>query len=97
MKIYHNFLQDFKTNYQMYIPLSIIFQSCLGSIAAMYILMNSTQESFHFFQLTLCVIASMGYNAVIFAQLNIKWVFNVLIFSLIMNALLIIINVIEYL
>ena len=95
MNFYIKSLNDFRENFIMYIPLTIILQSCIGSIAAMYILMNSTTDSFNFVQLTLCVIFSMGYNAVIFAQLKSKLVFNMLIATLIINIALIIINIIQ--
>lgn len=94
MNLYSKYLDDFKKNYILYIPLSIILQSCIGSIAAMYILMNSEPE-FHFWELTFCVIVSMGYNAVIFAQLKEKWIFNFLILTFVVNVPLIIINVIR--
>ncbi len=96
MNTYNNLYKDFKNNYILYIPLSIILQSCIGSIAAMFILMNSTATSFHFFQLTLCVVVSMWYNAAIFAQLTNKWVFNSLLLSLLINTILIVINVMVY-
>ncbi|WP_430498470.1 hypothetical protein [Gaetbulibacter sp. PBL-D1] len=93
MNTYNNLFKDFNDNYILYIPLSIILQSCIGSIAAMFILMNSTATSFHFFQLTLCVVVSMSYNAAIFAQLKNKFVFNSLIVALVVNIMLIIVNV----
>lgn len=92
MNLYSKYLNDFKEHYILYIPLSIILQSCIGSIAAMYILMNSN-PTFHFFELTLCVVVSMAYNAAIFAQLNRKWVFNFLILTFVVNVPLIVINV----
>ncbi|RKE94916.1 hypothetical protein [Ichthyenterobacterium magnum] len=95
MSLYKNCLQDFKERYIIYIPLTIILQSCIGSIAAMYILMNSTLDSFPFFELSLCVILSMLYNASVLAQLNYKFVFNLLIMSTVINTLLIIINLIS--
>lgn len=96
MTVYQKGLIDFKQHYTLYIPLSIILQSCMGSIAAMYILMNSTQ-SFHFFELFLCVTFAMGYNGFIYAQTKIKWVYNLLIATLLMHTLLIVINVIRLL
>lgn len=88
MKLYNNLLLDFKTNYMLYIPLSIILQSCIGSAAVLYVLQNSTKDAFPFFQLTLCVIVTMAYNASVLAQLNYKLVFNLLLFSLLTNILL---------
>jgi len=67
-------------------------QSCIGSVAALYILKTSTIYAFPFFQLTICVIVSMLYNAFVLAQLGYKLVFNMLILSLLINTLLIIIN-----
>ncbi|GGH44140.1 membrane protein [Mangrovimonas yunxiaonensis] len=93
MELYNKLYTDFRQNYTMNIALTIILQSCIGSIAAMYILMNSTQESFQIVQLSLCVIVSMLYNATIFAQLKTKTVFNALILSLVVNVALIIVNV----
>ncbi len=93
MSLYNKAFMDFKKNYMLYVPLSIILQSCIGSIAAMYILMSSTTNSFPFFQLTLCVIVTMLYNASILAQINYKIVFNTLILSLLVNILLSIIYI----
>ncbi|GGG51353.1 hypothetical protein [Bizionia arctica] len=95
MNYYKKSLIDFRENFIMYIPLTIILQSCLGSIAAMFILKTSTAESFNFIQLTLCVIFAMGYNGVIYAQLKSKWIFNLLIVTLFIEVTLIIINVIK--
>jgi hypothetical protein len=92
MNYYNYVLSDFKKRFMVYIPLTIILQSCIGSIAAMYILMSSTPDYFPFFQLTLCVILSMLYNASVLAQMHYKWVFNLLLLSLFTNILLFIIN-----
>jgi len=89
---YTDYLNDFKSNFLTYIPLSIILQSCIGSAAAMYILVKADINDFPFFQLGLCVIVSMIYNASIMAQLRKKIVFNLLIVSLVVNILLIVIN-----
>jgi len=86
-------LSDFKVNFMIYIPLTIILQSCIGSVSAMYILKTSTVEVFPYFQLIICVIVSMLYNAFVLAQLGYKLVFNMLVLSLLINTLLIIINV----
>ena len=94
MKLYAKLLHDFKKDYILFIPLSIIFQSCLGSIAAMFILMNSI-KTFHFVELTFCVIFAMAYNGAIFAQIKINWVFNLLLATLLIDVVLIIINVLK--
>lgn len=97
MNILNHYRHDFRQNYILYIPLTIILQSCLGSIAAMFILKNSITGSFHFIELTLCVIFAMGYNAVVYAQLKTNFIFNVLIATLLVHVLLIIINVMRLL
>ncbi|MCX7548584.1 hypothetical protein OS188_11545 [Xanthomarina sp. F1114] len=96
MNFLNQYRHDFKENYILYIPLTIILQSCLGSVAAMLILMNSTSGTFHFFELTLCVVFAMGYNAVVYAQLKNKVIFNILIATLLVHISLIIINLIRF-
>lgn len=96
MRYYDKSLEDFRVKLPLYIPLTIILQSCIGSVAAMYILMNSTKDEFLFFELTLCVILSMSYNAFVLAQMHYKWIFNMLIASILGNILLIIINLIRF-
>ena len=96
MNYYSKYLEDFRSKLSLYIPLTIILQSCIGSIAAMYILMNSTSGEFLFFELTLCVVLSMGYNAFVLAQMSYKWTFNMLIASILGNILLIVINLIRF-
>lgn len=70
------------------IPLSIVFQSCFGSVAALYILMN--KGSFMLLQLALCITVTMLYNAAILAQLKPNLVFRLLILSLVLNLLLLV-------
>ncbi len=86
MKVYNNLLQDFQSSYMMMIPLTIIFQSCLGSIATLYILMN--KGPMMLLQLGICIAVTMMYNASVLAQLNKKVVFNLLIISVLSNVLL---------
>lgn len=95
MNFYNSQLEEFKKRYTIYVPVTIILQSCIGSIAAMCILMNSTPDFFPFLELTLCVVTAMLFNASVLAQLKLKFVFNLLITSLVINILLIIINVIR--
>lgn len=89
--MYSRLLEDFRSNYLMYVPLMIILSSCLGSIAAMFILAQERSFS-QFIELTLCVSVCMIFNAAILAQMKTKIVFNLLIFSLASTLLLILIN-----
>ncbi len=91
MSIYNKLFLDFKDSYMLMIPLSIILQSCLGSITTMYILLNS--DSFLLVSMTLSVSTCMVYNAAILAQLKPKIVFNLLLISVTINVLLLLINV----
>ncbi|WP_062060423.1 hypothetical protein [Aquimarina longa] len=91
--MYSKLLNDFKEMYMAYIPLMIILSSCLGSIAAMYILMQERSFS-QVIELSLCVIICMVFNASILAQMKAKFIFNLLIASLGINSVLILINMI---
>ncbi|WP_103071427.1 hypothetical protein [Aquimarina sediminis] len=93
--MYSKLLKDFKELYMAYIPLMIILSSCLGSVAAMYILMQDRSFS-QVVQLSLCVIVCMVFNASILAQMKAKFVFNLLIASLLINSILILINITFY-
>lgn len=93
--MYSRLLKDFKEMYMAYIPLMIILSSCLGSVAAMYILMQERSFS-QVIQLSLCVIVCMIFNASILAQMKAKFVFNLLIISLLVNSLLVLLNITFY-
>ena len=92
MTLYTRYYEEFHDKYTMYIPLTIILQSCLGGIAAMYILMNGLDTISSLIQLGLCVVVTSFYNAAILAQLKDKWVFNILLLSLLMSTVFILIN-----
>ncbi len=72
----------------MYIPLSIILNSCVGSIAAMTILAQGT-GLISGLELSLAVALCIGYNAALLAGSNKKFAFKLLAISLIVNLLLI--------
>ena len=92
MTLYTKYYNEFQNKYTMYIPLTIILQSCIGSIAAMYILMTGLDTISSLVQLFLCVILCMFYNAAILAQMKGKLVFNMLILSLLFNVVFIVLN-----
>lgn len=89
--MYSKLLKDFKQMYMAYIPLMIILSSCLGSVAAMYILMQE-RSMLQIIELSVCVIICMAFNASILAQMKPKFILNLLIVSLFINSLLTIIN-----
>ncbi len=93
MRLYNTLYKDFEELFVGYSAVAIILSSCLGSAAAMVILMNG-HDFLQMFQLFLVVAVCLTYNAAIFAQMKSKFVFNMLILSLATSTLLLIINVI---
>lgn len=79
--------------YLAHATLGIIASSCLGSIAAMLVLMKG-HAFINMFELFLIVVVCMGFNASVLAQMKPKFVFNTLIVSLSVSTLLIFINLI---
>ncbi|OBX23152.1 hypothetical protein LX77_00189 [Gelidibacter algens] len=94
MTLYNKGLADFREHLTLYVPLSIIFQSCIGSIAAMFILKNSN-PTFHFLDLTLVVIFAMAYNGSLYAQMKPKLIFNLFIATVLIHVTFIIINLLR--
>ena len=94
MTLYTKGLEDFKEHLTLYVPLSIIFQSCLGSIAAMFIL-KSSFETFHFIDLTLVVSFAMAYNGSLYAQLKPKFIYNLFLATIVVHTTFLIINMIR--
>ena len=92
MKLYNTLYKDFEGLFVGYSAVAIILSSCLGSAAAMVILMNG-HDFLQMFQLFLVVAVCLTYNATIFAQMNPKVVFNTLIVSLLVSSILLFINV----
>ncbi|MEO8773299.1 MAG: hypothetical protein ABI263_10160 [Gelidibacter sp.] len=93
MTLYTKGLEDFKEHLTLYVPLSIIFQSCLGSVAAMFILKNSF-HSFRFIDLILVVSFAMAYNGSLYAQLKPKVIYNLLIATILVHTTFLIINMV---
>lgn len=83
--------EEFIHDYYMYIPLTIILNSCIGSIAAMTVLAQGT-SIVSGIELTVCVSLCMGYNAALLAGSNKKIAFWLLAVSLLANLLLILIT-----
>ncbi len=91
MRLYKNLLADFEEMTMGYSAIGIIASSCLGSIAAMFILMNG-HSLVNMIQLFVVVIACMGFNTTILAQLKSKIIFNSLLLSLLISLIFIVIN-----
>lgn len=80
----------------MYVAQTILFQSCLGSVAAMSIMQNG-DGTFQIVQLSVCVIVTMLYNSSLMSGLALKYVFKLLILSVVVNFLLLAFNILFYL
>ncbi len=92
MTIYQKQLSEFKRDFFAGATTGILVSSCLGSIAAMLILMNG-HTVIDMIQLGLVVVACMWYNASVLAQLKAKFVFNSLITSLLLSTSFILLNI----
>ncbi len=92
MKLYNQLYEDFEELFVGYSALAVILSSCIGSAAALVILMNG-HDVIQMVQLFLVVIVCMGYNATVLANLKPKIVFNALILSLTVSIFLIAYNV----
>ncbi len=91
MRIYQNYLEEYKKGIIGYSPLAIIGQSCLGSVAAMFILMNGN-SMLQMIQLFIVTIMCMFYNAAILSQQKPKISFNLLVASVIFSIVITIFN-----
>jgi hypothetical protein len=91
MKTYNNYLESYKRGLIGFATLSILAQSCLGSIAAMLILMGGTSAG-QMIQLFFVTIFCMGFNGAVLAQQKPKFVFATLIISISLSIIFSIIN-----
>ncbi|HZH69957.1 MAG TPA: hypothetical protein VFD80_05870 [Flavobacteriaceae bacterium] len=89
MKVYQSTLKEFTEKFFVYMTLGVIASSCLGSVAAMLVLMSGTGTA-EIVQMSLVVGVCMWYNASALAQLKPKLVFNSLLFSLMVSSLMVI-------
>lgn len=93
MNFYQKSLAEFEEDYYAGGTTGIIVSSCLGSIAAMLILMTG-HGLIEMIQLGAVVIVCMWYNASFLAQLKAKFVLNSFILSILVSTILIIVNLI---
>jgi hypothetical protein len=89
--MYHKSFEHFRTNYLQLIPLTIILQTCIASIAVLYLLKQPPTTGI-MVQLAIGIYAASFYNGAIIAQLPVKTVYNLLLASNLINILLIIVH-----
>lgn len=92
MSFYQNQLSEFSNDYYAGAATGILVSSCVGAIAAMFVLGNG-HGLLNMIQLGLIVVSCMWFNTTVLAQLSSKFVFNSLIFSVIVNVVLICMNI----
>ncbi len=94
MSFYQKQLSEFTRDFYAGASTGIIVSSCMGSIAAMLVLMNGHGLK-EMIQLGLIVVVCMWFNASVLAQLKAKFVFNSLIISLLVSTTFILINILS--
>ncbi|HET8736531.1 MAG TPA: hypothetical protein VFM69_08020 [Pricia sp.] len=88
--VYRNMLAEFKSMQTGYATIGLIGQSCLGSIAAMTVLMNDITQVINLVLLALVTIFCMAFNGAVLAQLKTKTIFNLLLVSVAFSSAVII-------
>lgn len=89
---YNNLLAEFTSMQAGYSTIGIIGQSCIGSLAAMGLLMNAWPDFIKMIFLGLVTLLCMAFNAAVLAQLPAKTTFNLLIVSVLVSCGIIIVN-----
>ncbi len=90
LKLYNSLLAEFKREQTGYAAIAIIGQSCIGSVAAMVVLMGGVQHEMNLVLLFLVTIFCMAFNGAVLAQLKPRLAFNLLIISLVFSTVVII-------
>lgn len=89
MKIYKALLTEFESGQMGYAAIAIIGQSCIGSVAAMMILMSDLSKVPLLSLLFLVTIFCMIFNGTVLAQLKPQLTFNLLILSVLFSCIVI--------
>lgn len=89
----NNAYRYFARSYFQLIPLTIIFQACIGSIAVYYIL-QGIPDLWDMFKLFCCVAATTSYLGAILGQIHVKKVFALFVIGSLVNILLLAIQLI---
>lgn len=93
-KLYRSLLAEFRREQTGYAAIAIIGQSCIGSVAAMLLLMNGVDQMINLVLLFLVTILCMAFNGAVLAQLKTKTTFNLLILSVVVSCAVIVANLI---
>jgi len=85
LALYTDLLEEFKRNRFGYATIAIIGQSCLGSAAAMFLLMSDLADLTKMGLLFFVTIFCMAFNGAVLANLNDRATFNTLILSVLFS------------
>ncbi|MGZ3899798.1 MAG: hypothetical protein ACXVNM_01830 [Bacteroidia bacterium] len=85
---YDKFIESLKFSYFGIISMTILIGSIVGGISAMYILKTDAP----IWQLGLCMATAMANNVAAIGQAPTKWVVNLFLACIVVNAILILIN-----
>ena len=88
MLIYKKLQEFYLSRFYLMIPISIIFLTCVGSVA-IYFITKDGMTPFNFAMMCLCVIAAGAYLSVLLAQMQKRFIFRVLLIALCIEVLLI--------
>lgn len=91
MNFYQKYLDGYKHGLIGFATLSILGQSCLGSIAAMFILMGGTSPV-QMIQLFFVTIFCMIYNGAVLSQQKAQLSFAILTLSIVASIISIVLN-----
>ncbi len=92
-KLYYRAYNEFKKSQLGYSTIAIIGQSCVGSVAAMVLLMGSMEMVLKMVLLFLVTILCMAFNGAVLAQLKPLATFNFLVLSLMFNTMVILFHI----
>lgn len=92
MSTYQKYLDGYARGYIGFNTIAILFQSCWGSVAAMVVLQNGVSPR-QMIQLFFVVILCMVFNSSVLSQQKPKIVFNLLLASVFINAVIIVLNI----
>ncbi len=91
MGLYQESLRSYEENFYANIAIGVIAQSCLGAVAAMYILQNGTSFA-QMAQLFVVVALCMAHNGAVLSTQKPKTIFNILVVNVIVNTIIAIVN-----
>lgn len=95
MKQYQLLLTEYGKMPYLYATLGIIGQSCIGSIAVMFLFMNEDSARYaQMIELFFITILCMGFNGTVLSQQSHKMQLNFLIASVIVSVVCVVINLV---